>query len=561
MPVRTLLLFAAPYRFRLLLVGVLTAGSALVTLAVPWLAARMLGGILAPDALGLGLGELVGLLFVALTSVALLNFAVAYASGATASRLLADLRVKVYQHLQALPVGFHENSRQGDILALMTYEVERLSHFLTGTLANIPSQLLLVSGAVVIMFRIDARLALLAPLLVPAFYLVLKIMGRRLRGLAQAIQQAEAEVVAVAEENLEMLPVIKAFTREDVETRRYAGVVGRAMDLALQESRINAALGPAIGLVAAIAAVLLLLLAGRTVEAGSMSPTNLFSFLFYAALLTRPVAELAQVYGQIQMARGTLARLERVFAQAREPGYAAIGKMPVAMGEIVFSKVGFAYPGRETILREVNLHIRPGETVAMTGHNGAGKSTLVRLLLRYDEPVHGSISIDGHDIDQLDVRELRRQIGLVPQRVMLLNGSVRENIVYGNEGASDGEVEEAARLAQAWDFITELPRGFETLIGDHGVLLSGGQRQRIALARALVKNPPVLVLDEATSMYDLEGESAFIAACETALGGRTVIMITHRPLSLALADRVVSIEEGKVIECTTDTLPRASNGA
>ena len=546
MPLRALLSHAQPYRFQLILLGLLAIGSALTMLVLPWLAGQMIGSIIAPDTADIG--WLAALLLLALAAIALLNFAVAYVSGATSARLLADLRLRIYEHLQRLPIGFHENHRQGDTLALMTYEVARLSHFLTGTLVGIPARLLTVAGAVILMLRIDLRLAVLVPLLVPAFYLILKIVGRRLRGLAQSIQQAEAEVVAIAEENLEMLPAIKAFTREELEADHYSAQLRSAMELSLQESRIYAALEPLIGLVAGSAAVLLLLLAGQNLQSGNMTPTELFSFLFYAALLTQPVGTLAHVYGQIQTARGTLARLQSVLEEPTEPGYPVEERMEKARGDITFADVGFAYPGRDVTLRGVNLEIRAGEIVALTGSNGAGKTTLVKLLQRFYLPQQGAIFLDGRDIASIRLHDLRQQIGNVPQRALLFNGTIRANIAYGLEGASDAEIETAARLAQAHDFIIELPQGFETQIGDHGVRLSGGQRQRIALARALVKNPPVLILDEATSMYDLEGEIAFIAACATALKGRTVILITHRPASLELADRTFAIENHMIVE-------------
>lgn len=544
MPLQSLLKFAAPYIRQLILVGLLTLASSLLMLAVPWLAGRMLGDIL--SASGIGEGGLVGLLLLALVTIALLNFVVAYVSGDTAARLLSDLRLRIYEHLQALPIGFHENHRQGDTLALMTYEVARLSGFLTGTLVRIPSQLATVAGAAFLMFQIEPRLALIVPLLVPAFYVILKVIGRRLRGLAQSIQEAEAEVVAIAEENLEMLPAIKAFAREELEAARYRDQVQRAMGLSRQEYRIFAALEPAIGLVAAIAAVLLLYLAGQSVQIGSMTPSGLFSFLFYAALLTRPVAALANVYGQVQSTRGTLARLQSVLEKTLEPGYAATSRLKCTQGGISFRDVSFAYPGRQRVLNGLDLDIQPGEVVALTGPNGAGKTTLVNLLLRFYELEEGYILLDGEDIRAVSVQDLRQQIGLVSQRVLLFNGSIRANIAYGNVGADDAQIEAAARLAQAWDFISQLPQGLDTQIGDHGVRLSGGQRQRISLARALLKNPPILVLDEATSMYDLEGEAAFIEACSAALASRTVIIITHRPASLAMANRVLSLEDGRI---------------
>lgn len=540
---KTLLAIAAPFRSQLLLVGLLAIAGSLATLAIPWLAGQMLARATAGDAGSMGLP--VALLLVTVAVTALLNFVVALVSGSTSAKVLARLRKLIHDHTQHLPLAFHESRRQGDTLALLTMEIFQFSYFLSGTLTNIPSRLLTTFGAVVMMMSIDLRLGLLVPLLVPAFYLVLKIIGRRLRGIAIQHQQAEARVMAIAEENLDMLPAIKAFARERFESDRYGAEVDSSMRLMLSENRIYAALQPLIGLVAASAAILLLLLAGDRVESGTMTSAQLFGFLLYAALLTRPVAELAHVYGQVQTARGTLARLQSVLAEKGEPGYDRKGRLAEARGEIAVNAITFAYPGREPTLRNLDLTIRAGEVIALTGANGAGKSTLIKLLLRFYEPQAGSIELDGIDIATLDVRELRRRIGLVPQHVYLFNGSIRDNIAYGLEGASEVAIETAARLAQAHEFIVELPQGYETQIGDHGLRLSGGQRQRIALARALVKDPPVLILDEATSMYDLDGESAFIAACGTALAGRTVIIITHRPASLAMADRVVCIEDGK----------------
>ena len=522
----SLLPLAAPYRRQLFVIGVFGVASSLLTLAVPWLAGTMLGSMFTSGRSGVV--GLVPILLAILATTALVNFASACVAGATGSKILADLRLRVHRHLQSLPIAFHENSRQGDTLALMTYELARLSNFLTGTLATTPAQLMTVFGAVVLMFRLDESLALLVPLLVPGFYLTLKIVGRRLRTVAEAIQKAEAEVVAVAEENLEMLPAIKAFAREEREAARYATVVSYAMRLAVQENRIFAALQPAIGFITAAAAILLLFAAGQNVQAGSMTPAELFSFLFYTALLTRPAATLANLYGQVQSARGTMARLQRVLNQIPEPGYVSGDRLGTVRGEIAFETISFAYPGRGLVLRNAELHIRPGEVVAITGANGAGKTTLVHLLLRFYQPLTGRILLEGRDIANFRVQDLRSAIGLVSQRTLLFNGTVRDNIAFGLERASDAAIERAARLSQAWDFIIAMPRGLQTEIGDHGVRLSGGQRQRIALARALIKDPPILVLDEATSMYDLEGEGAFIEACEGALQGRTVILITRQ---------------------------------
>lgn len=543
---RFLLSFAAPYRFQLFLVGALTLASSLVMLAVPWLAGHAISGVIAAN--GSGTASLVATLLGALTALALLNFAMSYVSGRTATRLLADLRLMIYEHLQRLPLEFHERGRLGDILALMTTEITFLSDFLMSTLASTPSRIITVIGAVVLMIRIDPALALLAPILFPIYYVILRLIGRRLRGLARERQQAEAEMVGIAEENLQILPAIKAFAREEHEANRYRLQIGRASELVWQERKIHAALQPVLSLIAAGSAVLLLMLAGQSLRTGAMTSAEMFSFLFYAALLTQPASQLALIYGQIQTARGALARLQSVLREDPEPGYAASGMMQSAKGEIEFKQVCFAYPDRHNTLDNLNLHIAAGETVALIGQNGAGKSTIISLLLRFYDPVSGVITLDGRDITTIQLQELRKRIGLVPQRPLLFNGTIRENVAFGFENADESRIEAAVRLSQAHDFIRALPNGFDTVIGDHGIKLSGGQRQRIALARALIKDPQILILDEATSMYDLEGESAFVEASITALAGRTVILVTHRPGSLALADRVITLENGTCCE-------------
>jgi ATP-binding cassette subfamily B protein/subfamily B ATP-binding cassette protein MsbA len=243
------------------------------------------------------------------------------------------------------------------------------------------------------------------------------------------------------------------------------------------------------------------------------------------------------------MARGTLARMTEVFGKPREAGYAAERRIERAAGAIAFEQVDFAYPGRPPVLRGIDLAIAAGEVVALTGANGAGKSTMIRLLLRFYDPQAGRITLDGEDIAAIDVQSLRRQFGYVPQRPLLLNGTIRDNIIFGADARDPAQVERAARMAQAWDFIQRLPQGLDTVIGEDGVRLSGGQQQRVALARALYRDPPIYIFDEATSMYDLEGEAAFVEACIALLKGRTVIIITHRPASLALAGRIITVSE------------------
>ena len=545
MTVTQIIRLAQPWRGRLIGVAVLMLIESMVLLVVPWAAGQLAADLVAGSQRGpVGLAVL---LLALLLFIAVLRATVGLLSGTTATRMLAALRTHVHDHLQALPVPFHENQKQGDILALTTWEIGRLSDFLTTTLVSLPPLVLTAAGAVVLMFRIDPVLSLIVPVLVPVFYLALKVLGRRLRHLAVLEQEADAATMAIAEEHLGMLPAIKSFTREGPASRRYGEAVGQARDISLRQVRILAVLDPLIGFIAAAAAVVLLLLAGQGLQAGTMTTSDLFAFLLYAALLTRPVATLASVYGQIQSLRGTLERLGRILDTAPEPAPDQGLPLERAKGMVEFAGVGFSYPGRSQTLADISLMIPAGQTLALTGPNGAGKSTLMAVLLRFRLPDAGVVRLDGVDVQALRLRDLRRQIGVVPQRPLLFNGTIADNIGFGRDGATTGDIVAAARFAQADDFITGLPEGYGTVIGDHGVRLSGGQGQRIALARALIKDPPILVLDEATSMFDTDGEAGFVAAALAALQDRTVIIITHRPATLALADRIIRLDHGRIV--------------
>ena len=545
---RALLRFAAPHKAALTVCAVLMLGESAAALALPWA-----GGLLTEAMLQMGgaASTAVGTVLVGMLALfalkAMLKFGTTLVLGNAADRIVSDLKADLYDHLQALPLAYFHERRLGDTLALLTSDVYVVGGFISGTALVLAPLLFTAGGAVLLMFRIQPELALLAVVLVPLFYLALKIAGRRMRPLSRQVQEEYATAIAMAEENLGMLPAIKTFTREARESARYREQIERIFRLNVKQRRIYAALEPLVQLIAAAGVVLVLALASGDLAAGRLAPAQLVSFLLYAALLTRPVAELADVYGQTQMAKGAFARLREAMDALPEPAADAGVPLLCRKGELEFRAVRFAYGGRSPVLDDLNLHVAAGETLAIIGPNGAGKSTLAHLLMRLHQPCGGQILIDGVDIAQVSLTSLRSQIGVVPQHVLLFNATVRDNIAYGQPDPSQAAIEAAAKAARAHDFIVGLPQGYDTLIGDRGVRLSGGQQQRLALARALLKNPPILILDEATAMFDPQGEAEFLQACRDTFKQRTVLLITHRPASLAVADRIVRMERGRIV--------------
>lgn len=540
-----LLSFCRPHRTALLLSGALMLGESLAALAIPWLGGRLADGLL--DAGDIATEAIVATVLALLVLQAALRIAQGTILAHTSQALLSRMRTTTYTHLMSLPLSVTDRYRRGDLLTLISYETTNLSNFVTGTLVGLLPRLLTLVGALVLMLRIDAVLALPVAVCVPAFFLAMKLASRRMRPLSHQMHEAFARSVAHAEEGLALLPALKSFTRETEHAARHAERVQHTGALFTRMARYQAVLAPLTQLVAASALVLVLVLAGEAVTTGDMSPGELVAFLLYAGLLTRPIGALADTWGRVQQLRGTLARLSALMAEPPEDHEGGVSPADLR-GEIVFEDLHFAHPGRPTCLHGVTLRIAAGETLALTGPNGAGKTTLVDLLLRFYTPDAGRILLDGADISTLNLRWLRSRIGVVPQKPLLLDASLRDNILMGKPDADDAALHEAVSLAQCRDVIETLPDGLDTMIGEKGHRLSGGQQQRVALARALIKEPDILIFDEPTAMFDPAGERALVAGLTEALTSCTVILITHRPESLALADRIVTLDAGRITE-------------
>lgn len=470
-------------------------------------------------------------------------------SGTTTEKMLTKLRIRLYNHLQSLPISYFHDHKHGNTLALLTNDCAIISSFITNTALSMLPNLLTAAGSLFCIFLISPLVAGLTGFLIPLFYLTTKLLGRRIRPISQGLLTQYAATFALAEENLATLPIIKSFTREQLESNRFEESNLQLFNLSTNYLRAHSRLAPVIRFLSFTIIMLILWVLGDDIATGKLSAGQVVSLMLYGMLLAQPIGRLADTYGSIQRTLAAEERLLRVFNTQNESYRNGI-VLPAIQGRIVFEDITFLYPEREPILKNLNLTIQPGETVAITGENGAGKSTIAHLLMRFFLPQQGRILIDGHDIQSVSLDSLRSQIGIVQQHVLLQNSSIANNILFGKANASKGEVRAAAKAAHALEFIEKLPDGFETMIGDQGVKLSGGQKQRLSLARALLKNPAILILDEATAMFDPKGEIAFITENRNLLSGRTVIIITHRPASLALADRILFLKNGCLVPNT-----------
>jgi len=524
-------------------------GESLLALASPWLAGKFTAALLqeSPD-FDFSYRQILILWLGVFALQSVLRFSNTFLSANTSESILSKMRVRIFDHLQALPLGYYHDRKRGEVLSTFSYDAEIISEFVVSSILSLLPQTLTLAGALYFIYIVDPLFALIFGISVPFFFLMIKIIGRRIRPITRAMFDGYGRTFSIVEENLQLLPIIKSFNRENQELDKFKDENSALFLLTKRYLWIQSMLAPLAYFIAASATLLLLSLGAARLESGNLSIDQLVSLLLYGMLLTRPVSNMAQIYGDLQQARSALDRLVEILSSETEQIDNRQPPLPAVSGDIELIAVDFGYNKNEPILKNFSLKIKAGETVAITGRNGAGKSTLAYLLQRFAEPQKGVITIDGIDISTVSLSSLRNQISVVSQQVLLLNGSIRENILFGRADADQQSIEAAATAARATPFIKQLPNGLETHIGDQGVKLSGGQKQRLALARALLKDAPILILDEATAMFDPEGEESFISECHQLLKQCTVLLITHRPASLDLADRVMILNSGQISE-------------
>jgi ATP-binding cassette subfamily B protein len=540
----SLLRYVTPPGWTLLFTASLLLASSATALVQPWLAGQLTSTLIGEGGALWSANTILSIWLGVLILRSLLDFACQYKIGSTAETMNVKLRARLFEHLQKIPLAHFHQHRTGDSLALFSNDADIISGFVTTTLVQLLPLIITCLGAFAMIALIDPMVAGIAALLLPVYYLTTKLLGRRLRPLSREWIDAYRDFISHLEESLRMIPAIKAFVREPLERMRFGQHIHRVSELARRQVFIGALLSPSIALLAGLGLLLVLWLGSARVADGGMAVAELVSLLLYAMLLVQPLRGLANLYGEVQQARGATERILEFLNTAAEENGENLPTLPPVLGQIVFDNITYAYPGGKTVLHDFQLYIQRGETLAVTGVNGTGKSTLIHLLLRLAAPQQGRITIDGHDIAGYRLATVRQQIGVVAQQTLLLGGTVKENIAYGIPGANDADIERAAQRACAHDFICQLPQGYDSLIGEQGLRLSGGQRQRISLARTLLIDPPILVLDEATSMFDPLGEEDFVRNCQQQFADKTVILITHQPACLALADRIITLSPG-----------------
>jgi len=545
---RKIFKYARPYTKSLVFAFICLTLTSLVNLVLPLIVRNMINAVVVLKDSQILDGLAWDLFFIIILQAV---FAVThnYVFGFVGHRMTTDFRIEFFSHIQSLSLRFFQERRLGEILSRMNNDISVIQNALVSIPVALLRQSITLIGAMAIILYLNWKLTGLILLILPPLMIFARVFGKRLRLFSEKLQDQVAQAVVVLEEVASSIKIVKSFTRENYERERFKKEIETAFERAVDKLKISSFFGPFILGLTFIVSAVLIWYGGYQVMSGVTTPGELAAFFLYALIVAGPIGTFVRLYTQIQEASGAIRRVYEILDTAP-----AIDnpENPIFLenitGRIQFENVSFGYRQELEILHNINFDVRPGQTVALVGPSGAGKSTVIKLLHRFFDANQGSIRLDEHDIRSLDRKSFLSQIALVPQETLLFGGTVKENILYGKLDATDQELEDAATKANAHDFIVGLENGYETIVGEKGAKLSGGERQRIAIARAILKNPKILVLDEATSSLDNCSEALIQQAVEKLMEGRTTFVVAHRLSTIHKADQIIVLEKGRVVE-------------
>lgn len=499
-----------------------------------------------------GLAAIMVLVIAVVAAIA--SYTANYLTETVGQRIGNDLRTRAYHHLQQLSLNYFDTHRVGPILSTLTDDVDTIQGFASSSTLGIATDLLTIVGMLAMMLWLQWDFTLIALAVAPLLLLFVSRIRKAVKAATHEVRRRESDIVAVAEEGLQSIRVVKAFDREDMQERELAMAGQQAVDAALNARRVKSVVSPIVGVVVAACTAVVLWRGSALILAGAMTAGTLTVFISYLASFFKPVQDLAKLTNTIAMASVGVDRVNALLTAET-----SVEEKPDAIdaerikGAISFERVAFSYDSETPVLRDVTFEVNPGQLVGVVGHTGSGKSSLVSLIPRFYDPSMGTVRIDGVDLRDYKLHELRRQIAYVLQDTVLFRGTIRDNIAFGRPEADHDEIVEMAKLANAHEFISEMPQGYDSPVGERGLTLSGGQRQRIGIARALIRDSPILILDEPTAALDAESERLVMSGLQRLMKDRTVITIAHRLSTIRDADSIVVLEEGRVVEQGTHT--------
>ena len=543
-----LLKYINPYLKRMVLAVCCIILAASANLYVPWILRDIIDDVLATKDMGMLNAIASGIVLVFFLR-AIFLYGQTYLMSYIGQKVIIDIRETVYRHLQRLSLSYYEKRQTGQLMSYITNDVAAVQGALVESMIELVQEGMTLVGSLAVMFYLHWQLTLLTLVTAPLVGQAMNIFGKKLRKSSALVQERTADITSVLQESISSVRVIKSFAREDFEIERFQKENHQNFRAQMKNSQIMATLTPVIEFVAALGITMIIWYGGREVINNTLTAGSLIAFLVYAVNLSNPIKRLSRAYGNIQKAMAAAERVFSVLDTQPEiedmPGATVLAKID---GYVTLNNLSFGYKSHELALNNIQLEVKPGQVVAIVGPSGAGKTTIANLIPRFYDPVAGKIAIDGIDIKTVTLKSLREQIGIVPQETILFNGSVYSNILYGRLDASYDEVIAAAKAANAHNFIREMSEGYDTQIGERGSKLSGGQRQRISIARAILKNPRILILDEATSALDTESERLVQDAVDKLMIGRTSFVIAHRLSTVKRADVIVVMDRGKLVE-------------